>query len=102
MSDEDWVMPVEARETTPRRETGKGALGKWRAARGNTNWMQCQERGVKFQYGRAEGITGCSRVVRRRVLKARDTSEGPSGKAAAANGAREIRLYRMRGGLAET
>ena len=102
MSDEDWVMPVEARETTPRRETGKGALGKWRAVRGNTNWMQRQILGDKFQYGRAEGITGCSRAVCMRVLKARDTSEGPPGKAAAANGAREIRLYRMRGGLAET
>ena len=102
MSDEDWVMPIEACETTPRRETGKGALGKWRAARGNTNWMHCQILGAKFQYGRAEGITGCSRDVCRRVLKARDTSEGPPGKAAAANWTRESRLSGMRGGLAGT
>jgi hypothetical protein len=42
MSDEGWVMPAEEmrdispREVTP--DSGKGALGKWRAAFGNAVW----------------------------------------------------------------
>jgi hypothetical protein len=51
---------------------------------------------------RAGDITYWPRGVCRRVLKSRVNREGSSGKAAAANRTREIRLSGMRGGLAET
>jgi len=54
------------------------------------------------QHRRAEGITGRPRGVRGQALEPRDAREGPSGKAAAANRTREIRLSGMRGGLVET
>ena len=99
-------MPAEAvldaapEEVTPSK--GKGALGKWRAPNRNTVWTQCQANGDHLNGCRAGGITMHPRGVCRRVLKPRDEWEGPSGKAAAANGTRENRLYRMRGGLAKT
>ena len=51
---------------------------------------------------RAVGITGQSRGVRGQALELRAVWEGPTGKAAAANRAREIRPSGMRGGLVET
>lgn len=94
------VLDAAPEEVTP--STGKGALGKWRAPERDTGWTQCQSKGDKLKGCRAGGITKHPRGVCRRVLKPRDEWEGPSGKAAAANGTREIRLYRMRGGLTET
>ena len=51
---------------------------------------------------RAGGITVHPRGVCERALNPRETREGPSGTAAAANRTREIRLSGMRGGPGET
>ncbi len=58
--------------------------------------------GVNVDACRAGDIIYWPRGVCRRVLKPRVSREGSSGKAAAANRTREIRLSGMRGGLAET
>ncbi len=86
---------------TPQRR--KGALGKWRAlAQVTIGVGQRSSLGAKLWRCRAGGITMQPRGVCRRVLKPPVVWEGPSGIAAAANGAREIRPYRMRGGPGET
>lgn len=51
---------------------------------------------------RAVGITSQPRGVREQALEPRTVWEGPTGKATAANRAREIRPSGMRGGLVET
>ena len=57
MSDEGWVMPTEACKTTPRRRTGKGALGKRRAMRRDIVWALNQVTMTNSGGCRARDIT---------------------------------------------
>ena len=82
--------------------SGKEALGKWRAPNRKHRLDSDPGSGVNLKGCRAGGITMQPRGVCERALEPRDDWEGPSGKAAAANRTREIRLSGMRGGLAET
>jgi len=80
----------------------KGALGRQWASNRKRRPDAKPGNGVNLTGCRAEGITTHSRGVCWRELKPRGGWEGPSGKAAAANRTREIRLSGMRGGPGET
>jgi hypothetical protein len=114
----DWVGRMSQYERRGPGNAGRGGARRlpepgnvWLRQRGSRSVADDGERlrldiepgsALPRHHRRAEGITCHPRGVREQALELRDAREGPSGKAAAANRTREIRLSGMRGGLVET